>query len=125
MCVPGVAVQAQIASTLRVMTEYLQVTTTADNRDTAAQLASSAVAARLAACAQVAGPVTSFFWHLGELGEGEEWQVTLKTTAERFPALEAHLRADHPWDNPEVTAVALAAASADYLAWLSKTVSPE
>lgn len=107
------------------MTDFLQVTTTADNRETAAHLARSAVAARLAAGAQVTGPVASFFWHLGELGEGEEWQVTMKTTVERYPALEVHLRTEHPWDNPEVSAVPLAAGSADYLAWLQKTVSPE
>lgn len=106
------------------MTDALQVTTTAADRDTAAGLARSAVAARLAAGAQVSGPVTSFFWHVGEQGEGEEWLVVLKTTAERYPQLEAHLRREHPWDNPEVTAVALAEASDDYLAWLRKTVSP-
>ncbi|MFC6090380.1 divalent-cation tolerance protein CutA [Saccharothrix lopnurensis] len=107
------------------MADFLQVTTTAADREVAARLARSAVAGRLAASAQVSGPVTSFFWHLGARGEGEEWQVTLKTTAERYPALEAHLRHEHPWDNPEVTAVPLAAASEDYLAWLRGTVSPE
>ncbi|MEU4761776.1 divalent cation tolerance protein CutA [Actinosynnema sp. NPDC023794] len=105
------------------MTEFLQVTTTAADRVTATNLARSAVAARLAASAQVSGPVLSFFWHLGEQGEGEEWQVVLKTTAERYPELEAHLRREHPWDNPEVTALPLAAASEDYLAWLRRTVS--
>lgn len=110
---------------LGFMTGALQVSTTAENRETAAHLARSAVTARVAASAQVSGPVLSFFWHLGEQGEGEEWQVTLKTTVERYPALEQHLRAEHPWDNPEVTAVPLAAASAEYLAWLRKTVSPE
>jgi periplasmic divalent cation tolerance protein len=106
------------------MTDAFQVTTTTADRDTADRLARSAVAARLAASSQVSGPVASFFWHLGEQGEGEEWLVTLKTTAERYPELEAHLRREHPWDNPEVTAVALAEASDDYLAWLRKTVSP-
>ena len=107
------------------MSDFLQVTTTAADRATAAALARSAVAARLAASARVSGPVASFFWHAGDQGEGEEWQVTLKTTAQRYPELEAHLRREHPWDNPEVTAVPLAAASEDYLTWLRRTVSPE
>ncbi|GAA1301164.1 divalent-cation tolerance protein CutA [Saccharothrix xinjiangensis] len=107
------------------MADFLQVTTTAADREAATHLARSAVAGRLAASAHVSGPVTSFFRHLGEQGEGEEWQVTLKTTVERYPGLEAHLRREHPWDNPEVTAVPLAAASEDYLAWLRKTVNPE
>ncbi|WP_158850773.1 divalent-cation tolerance protein CutA [Saccharothrix deserti] len=107
------------------MNDFLQVTTTTDTRDAAAKLAQSAVTARLAAGAQVSGPVTSFFWHLGEEGQGEEWQVTLKTTAARYPDLEARLRAEHPWDNPEITAVPLVTGSADYFAWLRKTVTPE
>ncbi|MFE7427164.1 divalent cation tolerance protein CutA [Streptomyces sp. NPDC057545] len=50
-------------------------------------------------------PVTSVFWHHGEYGTGEEWQVLLKTTADQYPAPEAHLLERHPWDNPELCAV--------------------
>ena len=105
------------------MTDYLQVTTTADTREAAVHLASSAVATKPLAGAQVHGPVASFFWHKGELGEGEEWQVTLKTTAARYHELEAHLIAEHTWDNPEITAVPLTIGSMAYLTWLDRTVS--
>jgi len=100
------------------MADYLLVTTVVADRETAARLAGSAVRARLAACAQVHGPVLSFFWHLGELSEGEEWQVTLKTTAARYDELEKHLISAHTWDNPEVTAIPLIAGSGPYLHWL-------
>ena len=104
------------------MADYLQVSTVAGDRDTAAKLASAAVAAKLAAGAQVHGPVASFFWHLGQSGEGEEWQVTLKTRADRYPELEALLLREHTWDNPEVTAIALVHGTAAYLAWIDATV---
>lgn len=103
------------------MAGYLQVSTTADSREAAARLAQSAVKAGLAASAQVAGPVASYFWHLGEFGEGEEYQVTLRTTAASYPALEAHLVREHPWDNPEVAAIEITAGSAEYLEWLDRT----
>jgi periplasmic divalent cation tolerance protein len=103
------------------MTGYLQISTTADNREVATGLARSAVEAGLAAGAQVFGPAVTVFWHLGELGEGEEWQVFLKTTADRYADLEAHLIREHPWDNPEVTAVELTAGSTRYLAWIDRT----
>lgn len=67
--------------------------------------------------------VRQLFWHQGESGEGEEWQVTLKTTADRYPELESHLIAEHTWDNPEVTAVPLVGGSAAYLEWLSRTTA--
>jgi periplasmic divalent cation tolerance protein len=110
-------------ATLVVVIEILQVSTTADSCDVALDLARSAVEARLAAGAQVYGPVTSVFWHAGEFGTGEEWQVVLKTVRERYPDLEAHLLARHPWDNPEVTALPLAAGSAGYLEWVQRTTA--
>jgi periplasmic divalent cation tolerance protein len=105
------------------MANYLQVSTTADSREAATALARSAVAARLAAGAQVYGPITSVYWHHGEIGSGEEWQVLLKTSADRYPALEEHLLAQHPWTNPEVTAVPLVAGSAQYLDWVQRTTA--
>ncbi|SFQ25570.1 divalent cation tolerance protein [Amycolatopsis arida] len=84
-------------------------------------LAASAVRAKLAATAQVHGPVTSYFWHLGEEGNGEEWIATFRTTSERYAELEAHLIAEHPWTNPEVTAVKIAAGASGYLRWLVET----
>jgi periplasmic divalent cation tolerance protein len=103
--------------------DYLEVSTTADSHATATKLATAAVAAKVAASAQIHGPVDSFFWHQGESGKGQEWQVTLKTTAERYPALEALLLREHTWDNPEITATPLVRGSASYFAWLDRTVN--
>src|SRR4051812_23471463 len=107
------------------MAVHLLVTTTTPDRDSGAKLAGSAVAARLAATAQVTGPVASFFWHLGEQGEGEEWNVTFKTTDARYAELEAHIVEQHPWSKPEVTAVELTRGSADYLRWVETATSSD
>lgn len=88
------------------------------------RLARTAVRARLAATAQVQGPVVSVFWHLGNFGEGDEWVVVLRTTSDRYAELEAHLVAEHPWENPEVTAVRIEAGAAGYLAWLERSTAP-
>ena len=61
------------------MTVYLQVSTATPTREQAIRIAGSAVKAGLAAGAQIAGPVVSVYWHEAEYGEGEEWQLTLKT----------------------------------------------
>lgn len=105
------------------MSDYLLVSTTADSRNTATNLLRSAVGAKLAASGQVFGPAAAVFWHRGELGEGEEWQVLLKTTADRYPDLEAHLLAEHPWDNPEVSFTSIDGGSAAYLEWLARTTT--
>jgi periplasmic divalent cation tolerance protein len=107
------------------MTEFVQVTTATDTREAAVTLARSVIEARLAAGAQVIGPVVSVFWHKGEYGEGEEWQAVFKTTADRYAELEKHLVDHHPWQNPEVTAVRLADGSAPYLEWVRATTNRE
>lgn len=101
---------------------YVQVTVAAADQETLAQLARSALALKVAAGAHILGPVPSFFWHLGEQAEGEEWHLVLKTTGQRYPELEAHLIAEHPWDNPEISAVAIAGGSDAYLKWIERTV---
>lgn len=105
------------------MADFLQVTTAAATRKEASTLADGAVRARLAGNAQVIGPVRSSFWHLGEFGTGEEWQVVLRTTAEVYPELEEHLISAHPWDNPEIIAVPIVAGAAACLEWLRSSVA--
>lgn len=107
------------------MTDYVQVSTATPTREDAVTLAQGAVKGRLAAGAQIIGPVVSVFWHLGEFGEGEEWRLLLTTTAERYPDLEAHLLKGHPWDNPEVLATPVAAGAARCLQWVEASVAPD
>ncbi|MFZ3595834.1 divalent-cation tolerance protein CutA [Streptomyces sp. BH104] len=104
------------------MADFVQVSTATETREQAVELARSVVTGRLAAGAQIVGPVVSVFWHEGEFGTGEEWQLLLKTRNDRYADLEAHLIDHHPWKNPEVAAVPLVAGSAAYLRWVSTTV---
>ncbi|MFF7310570.1 divalent cation tolerance protein CutA [Streptomyces sp. NPDC008137] len=106
------------------MTKFLQVSTATPARDQAIELARSVVAERLAAGAQIIGPVTSAFWHDGEFGTGEEWQLLLKTTQARYPELEAHLLKHHPWQNPEIAAVPIEAGSKGCLDWITANTTP-
>jgi len=98
--------------------DVVQVTTTADDADALAALARDAVAAQLAACAQVDGPITSVYWWQGTLETADEWRATLKTTQARAEALGAFLVEHHPYDVPEVLRTPVVGGNADYLAWV-------
>ena len=63
--------------------------TAVETRAQAEKLVRVAVEGKLAANAQIVGPVISAFWHLGEFGTGEEWQVLFKTLMSKFDQLEA------------------------------------
>lgn len=106
------------------MAEYVQVSTATETREQAVELARSVVTGRLAAGAQIVGPVVSVFWHEGQFGTGEEWQLLLKTRTDRYAELESRLLRDHPWKNPEVSAVPITAGSEAYLRWVSAIVGP-
>jgi periplasmic divalent cation tolerance protein len=100
--------------------DCLQVVTTTDSPGEADRLARSAVERRLAACAQVVGPVTSTYWWEGAVETASEWQCILKTTAARFDELRAHLEREHTYETPEIVATPIVAGGAAYLEWVER-----
>lgn len=98
--------------------DYCQAVTTTDSRDEADRLARTAVEARVAACAQIAGPITSVYWWEGAVDTAQEWLVVFKTTTSAYPDLERHLREVHSYDVPEILCLPVTAGNPDYLAWL-------
>lgn len=103
---------------------YVQVTTTTDSRSEAAELAKSAVRERLAACAQLVGPIASTYWWEGEIESAEEWMVLFKTSADRFDELASLITEVHSYDSPEIIATPVVAGSMDYLAWVAEQTEP-
>lgn len=101
------------------MTAILQVTTTLPTREAGLALARALVDQRLAACVQVAGPVTSVYRWNGAVEEAEEWYCHVKTAGNLWPALEAAIRAAHPYEVPEIVAFPVAQASDPYAAWVA------
>ena len=98
--------------------DHVIVVSTTDSEQAAHLLASGAVRDRLAACAQVVGPITSVFRWEGEVQTETEWRLELKTAADRVEALRAYIVEHHEYDVPEVVVVPITGGSADYLAWL-------
>lgn len=99
--------------------QHGQVVTTIDSVAAADALSRSAIEARVAACAQVAGPITSTYRWEGRIETVKEWYVVFKTTAERYPALERHIREHHSYDVPEIVLLPILAGSQAYLEWVS------
>ena len=101
------------------MREYIQVVTTGQRKDVD-EIARKLVEARLAACAQIVGPIRSTYWWEGAVEEAEEWLCIIKTTKGLYPEVEKTVRRLHSYKIPEILAVPVVAGNADYLAWLEK-----
>lgn len=106
------------------MADHVQVMTTVDSAEQAAALARGIVERRLAACAQIVGPIRSHYRWQGKVEEAEEWQLLIKTTAGRYSDVAAYLAANHGYDTPEIIAVPIVAGSAEYLGWVNAETSP-
>ena len=100
------------------MTDFIQVTTTASTREEAARIASALLERRLAACAQIVGPIESRYWWKGRIEQSTEWLCIFKTLRVKFPSVEAAIRAIHSYEVPEIVACPIDLASEPYLQWL-------
>jgi periplasmic divalent cation tolerance protein len=104
----------------QVSSEFLLVQTTTDSRAEAVELARAAVEGRLAACAQVSGPVASTYWWEGAVERAEEWVLTLKLPASGYQPLADFLARSHSYDEPEIVATPIVAGSEPYLSWIQE-----
>ncbi|HOD36835.1 MAG TPA: divalent-cation tolerance protein CutA [Syntrophales bacterium] len=109
---------------MSVKKRYLQVVTTTSGKADAERIAGALLKERLAACVQIAGPVTSLYWWKGSLEASEEWLCFIKTGADQYAALEKAIRKVHPYEVPEIVALPITAGSRDYLEWLRGELRP-
>ena len=97
----------------------LLVLTNLPERAAAERLAEMLVERRLAACVNILAPCRSVYRWKDAVQHDEEHPMLMKTTAERYPALEEALRAAHPYELPEIIAFPVAHGLPGYLEWVA------
>lgn len=98
--------------------ETLLVLTNLPDETQARQLARSLVEQRVAACVNVLAPCHSVYRWQGAVETATEVPLLIKTSAARYAALEAAIRAGHPYELPEIVAVPLSRGLPEYLQWV-------
>ena len=100
----------------------LVVFITASDKRQALKIGKVAVEERLAACVNVLPSIRSIYRWNGKVIVGQETLVILKTTEDRYRALERLILALHSYQVPEVIALPIKRGSRQYLGWvLSET----
>jgi periplasmic divalent cation tolerance protein len=103
----------------------LLVLTNLPDRVAAERLADTLIAERLAACVNILAPCRSVYRWKGEVQHDEEHPMLIKTTTERYAALERAVRAGHPYELPEIIALPVERGLGAYLAWVgAETTAP-
>jgi len=102
----------------------LLVLTNLPDRAAAEALAAQLVQQRVAACVNILAPCRSVYRWQGEVQHEEEHPMLIKTTLERYPALEQAIRAGHPYELPEIVAVPIERGLPEYLRWIAEETAP-
>lgn len=98
--------------------EFGIVLTTVATPEDARRLADGLLEKRLAVCVQTLAIQSAYRWK-GAVQREPEQLLLIKTRAARYSDVEAHLRAHHPYEVPEIVWLPIAAGSPDYLRWLA------
>lgn len=96
----------------------LLVLTNLPDRAAAEKLADALVGERVAACVNILAPCRSVYRWKDALQHDEEHPLLIKTTEERYAALEAAIRTHHPYELPEVIALPIERGLPAYLEWI-------
>lgn len=103
----------------------LLVLTHCPDTETAEAIAHALVEARLAACVNLLPPLRSVYRWQGAVETASEIGLLIKSTVQTYPALEAAIRARHPYEVPEIIALDITHGLPAYLDWLAQeTLTP-
>ena len=100
------------------MAEAILVLCTCPSEGVANLLASQLVDQRLAACVNVIPAIQSIYCWQQKVEQSEECQLRIKSRRELFERLRPFLREHHPYEVPEILALPVLLADADYLNWI-------
>lgn len=100
----------------------IAVVTTVATREDAERIARELVEQRLAACVQISA-IDSFYRWRDAVQHDAEFRLLAKTRADQYQAMEAAIRALHPYELPAIHAFGCIEAEAAYAAWVAESCS--
>ncbi len=101
------------------MTQLIVTLCTCPDKDTAEKIARLLVEGALAACVNIVPNITSVYSWQGQIESADEYLLIIKAPASGYTAIEAAIRAQHPYELPEIIAVPVQYALPEYLNWIN------
>ncbi|MFT5698675.1 MAG: periplasmic divalent cation tolerance protein [Desulforhopalus sp.] len=100
------------------MKKTIVLHTTVAKKEDARQIAKVLLDHELIGCAQISGPIESIYRWKGIIESGEEYKLSVKTTAELATETIELIQAHHPYDVPEIVGNSLDICLKEYNDWL-------
>jgi periplasmic divalent cation tolerance protein len=104
--------------------ELIEIRINCPDAETAMRIGERLVAARLAACANIGGPIDSIYRWQGRVERAREVPLVLRTRAVLFDRVAAEAAALHPWEVPAITATGISSAAPSYADWIAAETGP-
>lgn len=104
--------------------ETLLVISTLPDEASAEALARRLVEQHLAACVNVLAACRSVYRWKDTVESAPEVPLLIKTTRGRYDALQQAIRAQHPYELPEIIAVPVTEGLPEYLTWVAAETTP-
>lgn len=101
---------------------YIMVLVTTSSKQEAEKISQALLEAKLIACANIVGPVSSHFHWGGKVEQAEEFLVLMKSRSDLFEKISEAVRKLHSYEVPEILALPVVAGSEAYLAWLGRSL---
>lgn len=99
------------------MSKLILIRITCPSRRVAEDIAEVALEHRLAACANLEGPVSSTYRWKGVIEQSFEFILWLKAPEANWARIDALVQRVHPYDVPAIVAMPLTHVSSAYEAW--------
>ena len=104
-------------------TNYQLVLCTCPDEEIAINIAENIVAQKLAACVNVMPAVYSVYQWQNNVESAKENMLLIKTTKEKYSALEQVICSLHPYEVPEIIALDINSGLPDYLKWIDSSIT--
>lgn len=96
---------------------------TCPDKDTAKKLARLLVEKKLAACVNILPGITSVYAWEGKIESVQEHLLLIKSSKDKYQAIETTLYDHHPYEIPEIIAVPVQRGLSEYLDWIDTCLS--
>jgi periplasmic divalent cation tolerance protein len=105
--------------------EYIIVMSTVPNEEVGKRIATAVLEKKLAPCVNMVANVRSIYTWKGKINDETELIMIIKTRASLFERIKDEIKANHPYECPEILAIPILAGNQPYLDWIAENTSPE
>jgi len=100
------------------MSDVIAILCAGRSKEELGKIAERLVSEKLVACANVLGPVSSYFFWEGKLCREDEGLMIAKSSREMFQKVCAMIRELHSYELPEIIALPVVDGLPEYLKWV-------